>query len=103
MSRGGFTVGGKIATKVPVVEAAVEDWLVRGMTGTSCKCGAHASIAWSEGGAEWLAGHVATAHAVAFDWVSAVKRALVMGPKDGLAYLATLIEHEETKETLGDA
>lgn len=80
-----------------------DKWLSKGMIGTSCKCGAHASIPFSEGGQEWLVGHVAEAHAEAFDWIAAIRKALDMPADQGMEFLATLVKHEETKETLGNA
>lgn len=65
-------------------------------TGTSCKCGAHTSAYWQNGGEEWLIAHVAAEHAEAFDWPGAIRKALAMehGARE---YLTLLVEHHEKK------
>ena len=75
-------------------EMGIADWLKEGpdyRTGTHCKCGAHVSLAKNQGGAEWLAGHVAEHHAAAIDWPALIRKALAMAPDICHEFLSGLV------------
>lgn len=73
----------------------IEAWRERSQIGTACKCGAHSSVPWGEGGQDWLVDHVANAHPQAFDWKQAIVDALDVAqadPKAALEQLRALVD-----------
>jgi len=79
-----------------------KDWREeQARTGTACKCGAHTSAQWKEGGAEWLVAHISEQHPKEFDWHGEIRYALTLSNEQCRIYLQSLIG--EVKETLGNA